>query len=174
MRTLHYCLLALLLAGCGANPPLPTRVPATEIVAFAFSGRIAVRQGETRHHAQIDWRHETTSDEILLTTPLGQGIAEITRDAAGARLVLADQRHFSAADWSDLSHELFGFRLPLQGSASWLLGQMNDMSATEGWRIRVIERESTALHALPTLIELEHKHDDISVRLKIDAWSELK
>ncbi len=163
--------LTLFLAGCVSNPPLPVRPSTAAVTGFSFTGRIAVRQGETRHHAKLDWHHGNAGDEILVTTPLGQGVAEITRDASGARLLLADQRRFYAADWSELSQEVFGFRLPLKASAHWLLGNEAD---TEGWRISVIERESTAPDALPTLIELEHGREDISVRLKIDEWSEVR
>ena len=139
---------------------------------FAFVGRLAVRQGETRHHVNVDWRHDTQRDEILLTTPLGQGIAEIVRDAVGAHLTLADKRSFVAADWSALSRQVFGFALPLNASARWLLGDLGKEGTTEGWRVTVIEREGAAAEALPTVIELER--DDITVRLKIDEWSEVK
>ncbi len=167
IRTLFFCLLVL--AGCSANPPLPGRPATAEISSFAFSGRLAVRQGETRHHLRIDWRHATARDEILLATPLGQGVAEIVRDSAGAHLLLADRRRFEADDWSTLSEQVFGFPLPLKASARWLLG---DLTNTETWRIEVIERESTAPGALPSVIELER--DDIAVRLKIDEWIEVK
>ncbi len=160
-------LLAGVLAGCAASPMLPPR-PA-EIREFAFIGRLAVRQGETRHHVNVDWRHSATADEILLTTPLGQGVAEIVRDAAGARLTLADRRHFTASDWSTLSQQVFGFSLPLNASSRWLLG---DIGATEGWRVTVVERESAVASALPTVIELER--DDITVRLKIDEWIDVR
>jgi outer membrane lipoprotein LolB len=162
-------LLALLLAGCAASPPSPPRPPAAAIAAFAFSGRLAVRQGEARHHVNIDWRHAAAGDEVLLTTPLGQGVAELVRDAAGARLRLADGRSFAAADWNELSAEVFGFRLPLDASARWLLGEPRD---AEGWRVSVRAREGEQPGALPTLIEFER--DDIAVRLKIDEWSEVR
>lgn len=170
MRTLAACLLALFLAGCATVAMVPDRLPVAEITRFAFVGRLAVRQAEARHHVNIDWRHDVQRDEILLTTPLGQGIAEIVRDAAGARLTLADQRRYSAADWSDLSRQIFGFALPLQASARWLLGDIG--AATEGWRVTVLERETERPGALPTAIELER--DDITVRLKIDEWIEAK
>lgn len=128
-----------------------------------------MRQGEVRHHARIDWRHTLTTDEILLATPLGQGLAELTRDATGARLILADRRHFAADNLSALSRQVFGFALPLETSARWLLG---DTAVTEGWRVTIVERESAAADALPTVIELER--DDIVVRLKIDEWSEVQ
>ncbi|MDX9994358.1 MAG: outer membrane lipoprotein LolB [Rhodocyclaceae bacterium] len=170
MRGFFASLLTMLvLAGCASQQPLPPRPPLADITAFALNGRIAVRQGETRHYVKIDWRHAPAYDAILLATPLGQGVAEIERDAAGARLTLADQRRFVAEDWGTLTEQIFGFRLPLQASARWLLGEVKD---AEGWRIRVVEREADATDALPTVIELER--DDILVRLKIDEWSDVR
>lgn len=169
IRPLLVVLSALLLAACAGGPPLPPRPPAAAIAAFAFSGRLAVRQGDVRHHVNIDWRHAGGADEVLLTTPLGQGVAEMTRDAAGARLRLADGRGFAAADWEALSAEVFGFRLPLGASARWLLGAPGESA---GWRVSVLERESDRPDALPTLIEFER--EDIAVRLKIDEWSEVR
>lgn len=162
-------LLVLLLAGCAAVPVVMQRPAVQEIQQFSFVGRLAVRQGETRHHVNVDWRHDPHRDEILLTTPLGQGVAELVRDAGGARLTLADRRSFAANDWSALSQRVFGFPLPLGASARWLLG---DIAATEGWRVTVVEREAEQADALPAVIELER--EDITVRLKIDEWLEVK
>lgn len=170
-RTVFSAVLALWLAGCASTLPAPQRPPAATIAAFAFDGRIAVRQGETRHYAKIDWRHAPGGDTVLLTTPLGQGMAEIVREAAGARLTLADGRKFAAADWSELSREVFGFPLPLQAATRWLLGLGADAGEAAGWRMTVLARESEQTGALPTSIEFER--DDIVVRLKIDAWSEV-
>lgn len=172
MRAFWFGLLALLLAGCAAVPVGPQRPAGQDITQFAFVGRLAVRQGETRHHVNVDWRHDTQRDEILLTTPLGQGVAEIVRDTSGARLTLADKRRFAADDWSALSRQVFGFPLPLMASARWLLGDTANGASTEGWRVTIVERETAAADALPTIIELER--DDIALRLKIDEWIEAK
>jgi outer membrane lipoprotein LolB len=169
MRAFWFGLLAFLLAGCAATPVVTQRPATHEIQQFAFIGRLAVRQGETRHHVNVDGRHDLQRDEIPLTTPLGQGVAEIVRDASGARLTVADKRSYSAADWSALSRQVFGFPLPLNASARWLLG---DATTTEGWRVTIVERETATAYALPTVIELER--DDIAVRLKIDEWIEVK
>jgi outer membrane lipoprotein LolB len=167
-------ILLALLAGTACAPlaslPPPPERPAIErLTRFAFSGRLSVRQGDTRHHVRIDWRHDTIRDDILLSTPFGQGVAEIVRDAAGARLILADQRTFVAADAASLSEQVFGLRLPLDDAMRWLLGHPG---ADASWRVTVIERESAVAHsmALPSVLELTR--DDIEVHLKIDDWSE--
>jgi len=159
----------ILLAGCTALAPVPERPSAEAITRFAFTGRLLIRQGETRHHVRIDWRHTPDRDDILLTTPFGQGIAEIARDATGARLTLADKREFAAPDPDSLTDQVFGFRLPLNGAVGWLLGRPGEPVS---WRVNVIERDGEGSQALPSLLELER--DDILVRLKVDDWSEVQ
>lgn len=153
-------------------PPegVPARPPRHEVSAFAFEGRLAVRQGETRHYANIAWRHDAAHDEILLTTPLGQGVAELARDATGARLTMADRRRFEAPDWEALSAQVFGAPLPLAGLPRWLLGETLPPDA--GWHFEILDRESASPDALPILIEM--KREDIELRLKIDEWSEVR
>lgn len=139
---------------------------------------MAARQDERRHYANLSWRHTKDLDDIVLTTPLGQGVAELTRDAAGARLKTADGKSVAAADWEDLSAQVFGFALPLEGMPRWLLGDVAASRTDErgrpaaaqadGWDIRYLAYESDASDALPVLVEFQR--GDIEVRLKVDAW----
>lgn len=169
-RRIFTAALLLWLAGCAAVPPAPQRPAAISV--FAFAGRIALRQGETSHHANIDWRHAPEGDTVLLTTPLGQGVAELERDAAGARLTLADGRRYAAADWDELARGVFGLPLPLRAATHWLLGAEGDAATADGWRMSVLAREGAGPGALPTSIEFAR--DDIVVRLKIDEWIDVK
>ena len=75
MRVLVLWGFVLFLAGCATVTVTQPRPAVPDITQFAFVGRLAVRQGDTRHHVNVDWRHDTQRDEILLTTPLGQGVA---------------------------------------------------------------------------------------------------
>ena len=157
------------------TPPRPARAA---IATYSFDGRIAVRQNEARHYANIAWRHTADADEILLSTPVGQGVAELTRDARGARLVTADRQVVEAPDWEMLSARIFGFALPLSDLPRWLLGDVPSVdrdsggrpqaALAAGWDIRYLDYESPARGALPVLIEL--RRDDIELRLKVDAW----
>lgn len=175
-------LSGVLLAGCGAVPTrqadAPSRPARERIAAFALEGRIAVRQEQTRNTANIAWRHTAASDDILLTTPLGQGVAQIGRDARGARLIGADKEVVEAPDWDELSARVFGVALPLSGLPRWLLADVapaardaHGRPATamaSGWDIRYLDYESDAAGALPVLLEL--RRGDIELRLKIDEW----
>lgn len=196
MRTIPWMLLLVLhalalmgiLTGCALLPDaarqvkLEPRPARATIDAFTLVGRIAVHQDQSRYAANITWRHATESDEILLSTPTGQGIAELTRDTAGTRLITAERREFTAPDWQALSTKMFGFALPLSLLPGWLVadvpsdalgtsydgvGRARRMFAAD-WQVDYLEYENQAADALPTLIEL--KHEDIAARLKIDDW----
>jgi outer membrane biogenesis lipoprotein LolB len=93
-------------------------------------------------------------------------VAELTRDASGARLVTADRREFAASDWEGLAAKIFGFRMPLDQLPDWLAG--NAPAAVSGWHVMYLDYESDAADALPTLVEV--KRNDLELRLKIDSW----
>jgi outer membrane lipoprotein LolB len=179
-------------SGCAPLPPsgaaiaagqIPAvRLPRAAIQKFSLEGRIVVQQGERQEASNIHWQHGMTTDEILLSTPLGQGLAELQRDAAGARLRLADGRQFAAADWAQLAEQLFGLSLPLSAMPRWLLGEATTASASwlrdaqgrprqltvDGWQIHYLAYESEAADALPVWLEL--RHADIEVRLRVTDW----
>ena len=137
------------------------------IEAFSVDARVAIRQGEQRHYVNIAWQHAAGHDDILVRTPLGQGVAELSHDEHGARLVTADHQELVAADWQELAERLLGARLPLEDMPKWLAGQ--PPAPASGWQVTYLDYESAAADALPTLIEL--RRDDIEVRVRIDDWN---
>lgn len=156
-----------MLAGC-AQLPAGNAVQRTPpvLTQFELDGRIVVRESQSRHYANISWRHGERGDVILLTTPLGQGVAELTRDAQGARLVTADRKEYVADDWAGLSEQVFGARLPLDDLPQWLSGHAPP--AASGWRVEYLEYQSDTADALPTLIEATR--GNVGLRLKVSEW----
>lgn len=152
-----------LLSACASLPP-PAPVPAAA-ESFSLNGRLSLRQGETSHHVAISWRHEPAQDEIFVSGPLGQGIAELTRDATGARLLTADRKVVTAPDWESLAERAFGARLPLSNLPRWVVAVPPAPTFdVDGWRIEVRE----VVDGRPALIEL--RRGDIEARLRIDGW----
>ncbi|MDH4093577.1 MAG: lipoprotein insertase outer membrane protein LolB [Betaproteobacteria bacterium] len=107
---------ALAAAGCAE---LAERAPG-ERVEFEFTARFAARYGGEAASGQLAWRHDAARDEVLISSPFGQGLARVTRQAGHATLVMADDRRYSAADAETLTEEVLGFRLPLRGLADWV------------------------------------------------------
>jgi outer membrane lipoprotein LolB len=116
---------AATLAGCASLPaPLPLSASAQSAPAdaFAFSGRIAVIENDHNTSGGIQWRHEGARDDILLLTPLGQGVAQIGSDADGATLRTNDGKVYRAPDAGQLTFNVTGWRIPVAGMVFWLRG----------------------------------------------------
>jgi outer membrane lipoprotein LolB len=107
---------ALAAAGCAE---LTARAPG-ERVEFELTARFAARYGDEAASGQLAWRHDAARDEVLISSPLGQGVARVTRQAAGATLETAEERRYVAADAETLTEQVLGFRLPLKGLADWV------------------------------------------------------
>jgi outer membrane lipoprotein LolB len=184
MRNLPALALLFLSAGCALlEPAAATPRPAREsIEAFRLEGRIAVRRAGERFSAGIEWRHDAQSDEMVVSGPLGQGLARLTAGGGAALLETADHKRYTAADLDGLSEQVFGTRLPVSGLGRWVLGRSAFGGAAQrdeagrlaglseqGWTIEYLRYESEAPEALPAL--LQAKREDVEVRLVIDNWS---
>lgn len=185
------CLLTLILAGCAGLGPggpgeIPLRPMRESIRAFSIEGRVSVKRGEENYSALLAWTHIGARDEMVVTTPLGQGLAELIGEASGAELLTADKQRYSAPDIETLSERIFGVRLPFRDMPSWLIGVPSvaavrvDLDGSkrpqrileQGWQIDYLAYESERADALPTLLNIQR--GDLDVRLKIDSWDMAK
>ncbi len=181
---------AVIVSACAAVPSVPPaaelRPARNDIGQFALAGRVAVRNGPESFSARIDWTHSADGrDEILVTSPLGQGLARLSADRGGANIETAEGQRHEAADLDALSEQLFGARLPLSQLPRWVVGQVwNAVDgleldaagrparfADQGWEVVYLEYEDAAPEALPKLIRL--RRGELELRLKVDQWSGL-
>jgi len=150
-----------------------------ETLDFELNGRIAVRYRDDASSGNIAWRHRRDGDELLLTTPLGQGVARIVRADGGVTLTTADSKEHRAADAEALTESVLGFRLPLVGLADWVRGRAGAGQADvtrdaqgrlarlvqAGWTVDYLEYGEDRL---PTRIKLAYP--GIEIRLAIGEW----
>ena len=184
LRILSAAVFLALTAGCAMlEPAVTTSRPSREAIeVFRIEGRIAVRHANESFSAGIEWRHDAQSDEIVVSGPLGQGLARLTSGGGVALLETADHKRYMAADIEGLSEQVFGTRLPVSGLGRWVLGRSAFGGATrldkagrlaglseQGWAIEYLRYESEMPDALPAL--LQARREDVEVRLKIDSWS---
>lgn len=177
MRSLWTAAAAtLLLAACAA----PGFLGGGADVQFELTGRIAVRYRDDAGTGNIAWRHGAQSDEMLLTSPFGQGIARLAREGGEYLLTAQDGREFRADDAESLTEQVLGFRVPMRGLADWVRGrpalqppptrQSRDASGrlTEleqsGWRIEYQDYQG----ALPSRIRLTYP--GLELRLAVSEW----
>lgn len=172
-------LLALLLAGCAPAEIRPT----FEAVEFELAGRLAARYQSEAFTGNVTWKHAREADEMLISTPLGQGVARIARQGDAIVLATAEPREYRSTDAELITERVLGFRVPLAGLADWVRarpsaqvpgaapaqaeyspdGKLKTL-AQQGWKIEYQAYDG----ARPTLLRLVYP--GIELRLAISAW----
>ena len=146
---------------------------------FELTGRFAARYRDEAATGILAWRHRAAHDEVLLSSPFGQGLARISREGEAVTLVAGDDKRYSAADAETLTEQVLGFRLPLKGLAYWVRARpATDAPAAaeyaqdgrllsleqHGWRIEYSSYEG----ARPTRLKL--LYPGLELRLAISEW----
>ena len=121
MRVLAASLLVLALTGCASTPPVtPAAIDQRLSETWTMQGRIGIQAGEQSLSGNIRWQHRLDADELLMTSPLGQGVARIQRNADGVTLDVPNQPSRRAPDAESLTREVLGYALPLNGLTWWV------------------------------------------------------
>ena len=166
-----------LLAACAELPFLQP----TAGLQFQLSGRIAVRYDNQGSSGNIAWRHRAAGDEMLITSPLGQGVARIERDGDLVTVTTSDRRVYQAHDAESLTEQALGFRVPLAGLSDWVRARPSPGPAHEirdargrlseleqdGWRIYYLAY-GDGRNPLPARLRLVYP--GLELRLAIDEW----
>jgi len=167
---------AAALGACASLPEAGRPLPG----GFELSGRVAVRHGKDAASGRIFWRHSDDSDELLITSPLGQGIARINRERGQFRLVTGDRKEYRADNAEDLTEQALGWRLPLDGLSDWVQaraspgrpaevrGEVNrDLELwQDGWHVVYDEfREGRPFR-------LRMSRENMEITLIVDQWTD--
>lgn len=174
-------LLLALAAGCATTSPgLPAEATAPLSANWTLQGRIGIQAGEQSLSGQIRWQHSVVMDEVLLTSPLGQGVARIVRDVDGVALEVPNQPTRRAPDAESLTREALGYPLPVAGLAWWMQARPDPDSLFEatrngagrltqlkqhGW---VIDYLQYAADGRPR--KLAVTREGLDIRLVADSW----
>jgi outer membrane lipoprotein LolB len=177
-------LLAGLLAACAQlQPPgrFPQLAPPRD---FLLEGRVSVKANEESFSGGMAWRRAGEQQELLLRTPLGQGVAELRGDGQSVELRDSEGRLYQAADAEALVRQVLGVTLPLQGLAWWVVGAVRPGGSyrtepdgegrlavlhQDGWRIEFSRYARVGDHALPGKL-VARRADDLEIRLVVDRW----
>ena len=155
-------LLAAFLAACAQVELKPPAGP----LEFSLAGRIAARSGKDAFTGNIAWRHARDGDEMLITTPTGQGVAQIIRQGDAVVLKTAEPREYRAADSEELTQRVLGFRLPIEGLAETVQGMPSPLLEGRGWKVEYQEFDA---ERRPTRLRLTNAGAE--VRLAIHQWN---
>jgi outer membrane lipoprotein LolB len=175
--------LALMLGGCASlQSGMPIQPESPLASRWTLQGRIGVQSGEQSVSGQIHWQHREASDEVLMTSPLGQGVARIVRDAGGVALEIPNQPPRRAPDADTLTREALGYALPVAGLAWWAqaspepgkpfeatrdaAGRLAQLRQS-GW---VIDYQQYAADAPARPRKLMVSREGLEIRLVVDSW----
>src|SRR5687767_5363608 len=139
IRACAALLMAVVLASC-AVAPASRALPALEgvPVAFEMSGRISVRVADRSDIARLRWTRAAAGDLWVIASPLGNEVARIESDAAGARVTGALEE--SAPSFAALTSKLLGVALEPDDLAAWLHGRVPP-AAADGWKVTLDETQ---------------------------------
>lgn len=166
---------ATILAGCAEV----AFVVAPQSVEFELSGRFAVSYRGEANTGNLAWRYGAGAEEVLITSPLGQGVARITREGGVVTLTTPEPREYKAADAESLTEKVLGFRLPLAGLADWVRarpapgpsqtrydaeGRLAELEQA-GWKVHYLEYDESKR---PSRLRLTFPGVDL--RLAITQW----
>ncbi|MDO9190175.1 MAG: lipoprotein insertase outer membrane protein LolB [Sulfurimicrobium sp.] len=174
----------LLLGGCATQPPrLPAMADIQNFPAtFLLNGRIGVQHDGQGFSGNLSWRHNGGEDEIQLRSPLGQTVARIQRNAKSVTLD-TPEGHYTAQSPAELTEQVLGWRLPLEGMQHWVLGRPTPDGAVEierddslrvtrlrqqEWSIEYRDYRMEGNFVLPSRIVM--RNDTLEIKLVVDNW----
>ena len=184
-RSLFPLFACALLTACATTPPekLPAR---GEMRDFALEARFALRisqpdKAPENSGGRLAWQHKHGDNRILISNPLGIGVAEIDTSPTRSSLRTADGQTRESPDPDALMEEVTGQRLPVRQLPDWLLGRAVAPAQLEkdefgrptrlaeaGWQIDYAYADA-APDALPELVTLR-RNGEIELRLRIEEW----
>lgn len=183
LRHVYALALALLLGGCASTPPVAlvdadTVYPTT----WTLQGRIGIRTDEQSLSGQVHWQHRTDRDELLMTSPLGQGVARIVRDHAGVILEVPNQPARQAPDAEALTREVLGYGLPVSGLTWWVQarpapGRVFETVFDSAGRVEQLKQDGWVIDYLKYMDDAPMRprklvvtRKGLEIRLVTDSW----
>jgi len=176
---LRHALVVVAASALAACAALPKQSGPPKEGGFELQGRVAVRYGSDGASGRVSWRHAPDSDEMLITSFLGQGVARIRRKGGEVEL-FADGKEHRAPDAETLTEQVLGWRLPLTGLPDWVQGRPAPGGAGEvrrdagnrvvgfvqdDWKVEYQEFEGER----PSRLRLTRPN--LEIRLIVDQWS---
>lgn len=166
---------AVIVGACAGLPEPQALAPG----AFELSGRVAIHHAKESTSGRIFWRHSNDADELLISSPIGQGIARIERQGDRFELLTGKGEAYRASDAESLTEQVLGWRLPLAGLSDWVRARANPGRPAQvrgqpeqgleivqdGWKITYGEfREGRPLR-------LRLVRQEVEIRLVVDQWT---
>ena len=178
--------LVILLAACATtNPPVTQQSsPLSSLDApWSLQGRIALKADDKNLSGQLQWHHSKDHDELLLLSPLGQGVARLVSDADGVLLEIPNEPPRRAPNAETLTRDAMGVALPLSGLRYWIearpdLARAFEQRLDDAGRVAKIRQDGWVIDYLQYMNapayrprKLNVTRETLEIRLVIDSWT---
>jgi outer membrane lipoprotein LolB len=185
-RILSAGFVLLLLTAC-AGVPREQPLARDQLEDFVLEARFSLRVSQPGKAPQsaggrLSWQQKGAGGRILLSSPLGFALAEITSEPGHATLRTANGEVRESDNPERLIEDMTGQRLPVQRIPDWLLGRAGNQATMThdpagrpqqldeaGWQVDY-HYEDSAVDALPSRLTIKHG-SDLELRLRIETWS---
>jgi len=154
---------------------------------FSLKGRLGITTAPKNYSARLAWQHMPEKDNIDIYSPIGGKVANIVKTSKQVTLTDNGNEMTTAQDAESLTEKTIGFRLPLTGLSSWILGKPSDTGLVNvvtwgvngrintlqqnGWDIKYKDYTDNAGYFLPKKVTL--RSDEMTIKLIIEKWSDL-
>ena len=152
---------------------------------FELSGRISVRQGQRGDFGQLRWTRAKDAQKIVLLSPLGQTVAEISQPDNQPAMLRVGSEIRTASNFEALAHEALGANVPIHDIAYWIQGLTDAQSGAAsigendvagrpqrlshaGWEIHI--EGYRRLGEATIASRLTAVKDDSVIKIVIDEW----
>lgn len=175
--------LTLVLGGCASTPSAPPVQNGNALsVNWTLQGRIGIQTSEQSLSGNIRWQHRADTDELLLTSPLGQGVARIERNAEGVTLEVPNQPARRASDAESLTRDILGYALPVSGLTWWVQarpapGRAFEATRDADGRLAQIRQDGWVIDYLQYAADVPARprklvvaREGLEIRLVADSW----
>jgi outer membrane lipoprotein LolB len=175
--------LTLVLGGCASIPSAPPVQNGNALSAnWTLQGRIGIQTDAQSLSGNIRWQHRVDTDELLLTSPLGQGVARIERNFEGVTLEVPNQPARRAPDAESLTREILGYALPVSGLTWWVQarpapGRAFEATRDADGRLAQIRQDGWVIDYLQYAADVPARpkklvvaREGLEIRLVTDSW----
>ena len=155
---------------------------------WKIKGRTMITQGSEAWSVGLRWQEDRGAYQIKLEGPFAQGGVTLDGDEEQVVLTMTTGEKIASTNPEELILEVVGWNLPVSALRDWVRGLPYEQQAIEsityddegrithlvqqGWDIEFLRYMPFDSYSMPAKIFI--KHPDLSVRLVISSWNNVK
>jgi len=160
----------------------------TQLDQWKIKGRTVITQGSEGWNVGLRWQQDRDLYQIKLEGPFSQGAVILEGNGEQVVLTLNSGEKIAATNPEELILEVVGWNLPVSALRDWVRGlpyrekSIESVSyddegrmthlVQQGWDVEFLRYVPFNDYSMPAKIFI--RHPDLSLRLVINSWDELK